>query len=59
MVLLNNPPRLLYFDSENGNKKGEITLSKNMKINMSDKSSFTIDGVSKGNKVKTYYFKES
>lgn len=57
LILLQNPPRILYFEPDSGVKLGQINLDENNNIQMTDKSCFTIDGVSKKGKIKKYYFK--
>ncbi|KRX09452.1 Protein kinase-like domain [Pseudocohnilembus persalinus] len=58
MLLLPNPPTLLYYETDGDQKKlGEIKLQKEIKAQLHDNNSFTIGGVSKKGKTKTLYFK--
>ncbi|KAL4504373.1 hypothetical protein ABPG72_009819 [Tetrahymena utriculariae] len=53
LILQEEPPKLVYYDPMTNIKKGEIPLSKNVKIELQDKSRFTIVGPKK-----KYFFKE-
>ena len=52
MLILHSTPKLVYYDMETGEKKGEILLEKSTPIGTEGNKTFTVT-----NSKKTYYFK--